>query len=83
MGALFLLVGRGFLCSARGQDLFGRLLAGGITALVGFQIVLNLGSMAALTPLTGLPLPFFSYGRSSLLINLVEMGILLNISKQV
>ncbi|OQX51164.1 hypothetical protein B5M47_01855 [candidate division CPR3 bacterium 4484_211] len=83
VGALFLLVGRGFLCSARGQDLFGRLLAGGITALVGFQIVLNLGSMAALTPLTGLPLPFFSYGRSSLLINLVEMGILLNISKQV
>ncbi|MBU0708423.1 putative lipid II flippase FtsW [Patescibacteria group bacterium] len=78
---LFVIVWRGFKCAEEAQDLYGRLLAGGITALVGLQIVLNLGSMVALTPLTGMPLPFISYGRSSLVINLVEMGILLNISR--
>lgn len=79
--AYFVIIWRGLQIAERAPDLFGRLLAGGITALIGLQIVLNLGGMVGLVPLTGLPLPFISYGRSSLLINLVEMGILLGISR--
>lgn len=81
VAVLFLLVWRGLNIAENSPDLFGKLLAGGITALIGLQIVLNLGSMVTLVPLTGLPLPFISYGRSSLVINLVETGILLNISR--
>lgn len=57
------------------------LLSGGILAYFGFQMIINLGSMTTLFPLTGVPLPFISYGGSSLMIAFVAVGILLNISK--
>lgn len=62
-------------------DTFSTLLATGIVAWIASQIFLNLASMVALIPLTGVPLPFFSYGGSSLTIILFAVGVLLNISK--
>lgn len=73
---------RGFLIAQRAPDSFGKLLAGGITSFIAIQTIVNLGAQTALMPLTGVPLPFISYGGSALIINLVSIGILLNISRQ-
>jgi len=72
---------RGFHIALHAKDTFGKLLAGGITGFLGFQIALNLSAMTMLVPLTGVPLPFISYGGSALIINLCAIGILLNISR--
>jgi cell division protein FtsW len=72
---------RGFLIAMHAKDTFGKLLAGGIIGFLGFQIALNLSAMTMLVPLTGVPLPFISYGGSALIINLCAIGILLNISR--
>lgn len=72
---------RGFRIAKRAPDGFGRLLALGITAWFCVQTIINLSAMVALMPLTGVPLPFVSYGGSSLIIMLAAVGILLNISK--
>lgn len=77
-----LLVWRGFHIASRCRDTFGKLLAAGITSFIGIQIIINLGAMTALLPLTGVPLPFISYGGSALILNLASIGILLNIAKQ-
>lgn len=63
-------------------DPFGKLLAGGITAFLASQMLINLGAQTALLPLTGVPLPFISYGGSALVVDLCSIGILLNIAKQ-
>jgi cell division protein FtsW len=68
--------------ASRAKDSFGKLLAGGIIAFIGIQAVINLAAMTALVPLTGVPLPFISYGGSALIVDLAAMGILLNIAKQ-
>lgn len=73
---------RGFKIATNCQDSFGKILALGLTCWLGIQIVINLSSMTALLPLTGVPLPFISYGGSALIANLTAVGILLNISKQ-
>ncbi|MDE2588390.1 MAG: cell division protein FtsW, partial [Patescibacteria group bacterium] len=73
---------RGISIALSAKDNFGRLLAGGITAFLVMQIVINLGAQTALFPLTGVPLPFISYGGSSLIVDLCSVGILLNISRQ-
>jgi len=79
---LFLfLVWRGFKIAKEAPDDFARLLAVGITAWIGLQALLNLAAMTALIPLTGIPLPFISYGGSSLVLSLTATGILANISK--
>lgn len=75
------LVYRGFKIAEGTPDNFGRLLAFGLTIWLGSQAVVNLAAMVSLIPLTGVPLPFISYGGSALLVNLVAVGILLNISK--
>jgi cell division protein FtsW len=80
--AFFLLVFRGLKLAVEIQDPFGRLLAAGITVYLGVQVLVNLGAMVTLIPLTGVPLPFISYGGSSLLVSLAGMGILYNISRQ-
>lgn len=59
---------------------FGKLLASGITVFITIQTLINLASQAILIPLTGVPLPFISYGGSSMLINFVAIGLLLNIA---
>ena len=63
-------------------DYSGKLLASGMSALLAVQILFNLASNVALVPLTGVPLPFISYGGSSLFVTLTSIGILLNIRKQ-
>lgn len=81
--ALFMIVmWRGFVIAARARDAFGRLLAAGIICFLGVQAVVNLSAMTALIPLTGVPLPFISYGGSALIVDLAAIGILLNISRQ-
>ena len=72
---------RGVLIAMKAPDMFGSLLAIGITALVGIQVIINVAVVTSSMPATGMPLPFFSYGGTSLFILLCEMGILLNISK--
>lgn len=72
---------RAFKIASNAPDQFSKILALGITAWIGGQMILNLSSMTALTPLTGIPLPFFSYGGTSLSMILASCGILLNISR--
>lgn len=76
-----ILVIRGIKISQSCPDNFGKILAIGLTSWIGIQTVINLSSMVALLPLTGVPLPFISYGGSALVANLTAVGILLNISK--
>lgn len=66
----------------RAPDRFGKLLATGFVTWIGAQVIVNLSAMVSLLPLTGVPLPFISYGGSALIANLVTIGILLNISRQ-
>ncbi len=73
---------RCFRIAVNAKDNFGKLLAGGIITFLAIQTVINLAAQTALIPLTGIPLPFISYGGSSLIIDLTAVGILLNISKQ-
>ena len=69
-----------FRIAQKCKDLFGSLIAVGIGSMIGTQSVVNLGGITGLLPLTGTPLPFVSFGGSSLMMNLMAMGILLNIS---
>lgn len=71
----------GFKIAMKCEDLFGKYLAFGITFGLAFQTMLNLMVVVGLIPVTGVTLPFLSYGGSSLLITMCGMGILLNISK--
>jgi cell division protein FtsW len=78
--ALFaLLVIRGFQACYRARDLFGTYLALGITVLIAIQALLNMGVVTGLLPTKGSTLPFISYGGTSLMVNLMAVGILLNI----
>jgi cell division protein FtsW len=72
---------RGFRIARFAPDEFSRLVAVGITSWVVFQALVNIMSILKLMPLTGIPLPFISYGSTSLVFTLVGIGILLNISK--
>jgi len=73
---------RGWQIARRAPDLFGQLLAAGITSWVLIQASINMGVSVGLLPTKGLPLPFVSFGGSSLVITLMAVGILLNISAQ-
>lgn len=72
---------RGILIAMKAPDMFGSLLAVGITALVGFQAIINIAVVTGSMPVTGMPLPFFSYGGTALIILLCAVGVLLNISR--
>jgi cell division protein FtsW len=76
--AVFAIVG--FRISLRCRDPFGKLLAAGLTTLVCGQAAINLAAVLGIAPLTGIPLPFVSYGGSSLVVLLAGVGILLNIA---
>ncbi len=82
VSALFLtIIYRGMKISLNAKDLFSKYLSFGITFSLAFQALLNLMVVVSLIPITGVTLPFLSYGGSSLLITLCSMGILLNISR--
>lgn len=76
-----LLVFRGFYIAARAQDKFGMLLAVGFTMHIGLQAFINIAVVSNLFPNTGISLPFFSYGGTALILQLAEMGIVMNISR--
>ena len=78
---LFVYIGFAFRIARNAPDKFSKILATGITFWICTQVIFNIGSNVALVPLTGIPLPFFSYGGSALTMLLFASGILLNISK--
>ncbi|MDR0287895.1 MAG: putative lipid II flippase FtsW [Clostridiales bacterium] len=81
--ALFVVfIWRGYKIAVSSSDKFGSLLAAGITTLIAVQVIMNIAVVTSSMPVTGVALPFFSYGGSSLLFVMADMGILLNVSKQ-
>lgn len=79
---LLLFLWRGLKIAGRAPERFGMLVASGIVALLAVQVFVNIGSMLSLLPLTGITLPFVSYGGTSLVVMCAAMGIMLNISSQ-
>lgn len=80
--AFLFFIWKGLLIASRAQDMYGKLLAVALTSWIGMQAFVNLSTMVALLPLTGVPLPFVSYGGSALVVNLAAVGILISISKK-
>ena len=70
----------GLAIAKRCNDRFGALLAVGVSAMLFWHIVINMGMVIGLFPVVGVPLPFFSYGGTSMVTSMVGVGILLNIS---
>ena len=77
-----LLIIRGFYIASKAKDRFGMLITIGITVQIGIQAFLNIAVVSNLIPNTGISLPFFSYGGTALIMQLAEMGIILNVSRQ-
>jgi cell division protein FtsW len=77
------LVGCGLVIARRARDPFGALTALGITSLIGFQTLINIGVVTSALPCKGLPLPFISYGGSNLVMMLGCVGLLINVARQV
>ncbi len=82
IGLFWTFIHRGFLVASRCPDMYGKLLAIGITTSIGVQAFLNISVTSSFLPATGVPLPFISYGGSSLMVSMWMVGILLNISKK-
>lgn len=78
-----LLIIRGFWIAIHARDRFGALLVVGITTLMAVQVFLNIAVITNLIPVTGISLPFFSYGGTALMIQLLEMGMILSVSRQI
>ena len=78
-----LLILRGYWIALHARDRFGSLVTVGIITLLAAQVFLNIGVVTGLIPNTGIPLPFFSYGGTALMIHLAEMGMILSISRQI
>ncbi|MGM0380398.1 MAG: putative lipid II flippase FtsW [bacterium] len=80
---LLVVIIRGFMISLQSPNSFDRMLGVGLVFLIGFQSALNLSVVGGLIPTTGVPMPLISYGGSSLLVNMIGIGLLLNISRRV
>ena len=78
-----LLILRGYWLAIHARDRFGALLIVGVTTQVAVQVFLNIGVVTNLLPPTGISLPFFSYGGTALIIQVVEMGVVLGVSRQI
>lgn len=89
LGALFilllfaLLIIRGFWIAIHARDRFSMLLAAGLTTLLALQVILNVAVVTNLLPATGISLPFFSYGGTALIMQMIECGVVLNISRSI
>jgi len=81
LGLFGLLLWRGLRIARRAADPFGSLLAAGVLAWIGFQTVINVGGITQRLPLTGIPLPFLSYGGSAMVMTLTAVGVLLSVSR--
>lgn len=82
IGLFWTILQRGFSIASRCPDMYGKLLAIGLTFSICFQAFLNMSVASSMLPATGVPLPFISYGGSSVMITLGMIGILLNISRK-
>jgi len=80
IGGLAFIVLRAFTIALKTKDTQARMIATGVGSLIGFQTFINLGGLLGLIPLTGVPLPFISYGGTSVVLLSLAMGILLNVS---
>ena len=74
-------VWRGIVISIKAEDSFGTFLAIGLTTMIGLQVLINIAVVTNTIPVTGMPLPFFSYGGSAMLANLIAVGLLLSVSR--
>jgi len=83
IGLFIFLIVRGIKIAVKAPDLFGTLLVSGIVGIIAFQALINIAVVTASIPVTGMPLPFFSFGSTALTITLAEMGIVLNVSRQI
>lgn len=81
LGLFLLFAWYGFRVARKAPDTFAKLTAIGITSWIIIQALINIGGITAIIPLTGVPLPFISYGSTSMAVSLVGIGILLNISR--
>lgn len=79
LAAYALLLSRGIRIAAMSRDTFGTLLAGGIVAVFLFQLLINVGMNIGIMPVSGLPLPFISYGGTSMMVSLTMIGLLQNV----
>ena len=80
---LFWIIIECIIVAIRTKDFAGRLICCGVTAYIGFQSFINIGVVTRILPNTGLPLPFFSYGLTSLVTLFISIGIVLNINLQI
>jgi len=83
IGLFVVITLRGLFIARKCTDSFGSLLAIGISSMISIQAIINLGAISGILPITGVPLPFLSYGGSSLFILLISIGILNNITKSI
>ena len=79
--AFAILVFAGIKIAMGSRDQYGRLVAGALTGMLGFQAVLNMAAVTGLFPVTGKPLPFMSYGGSSMLVTMISLGLILSVSE--
>lgn len=83
LSLFFLQIFLGYSIAIQAGDIFGRILVFGIITFIGIQTIINVASQVVLFPLTGVPLPFISYGGSSMVINFVSIGIVLSIARRI
>jgi rod shape determining protein RodA len=79
LGAFGLLLWRGLRVANHARDFYGTMIAFGVVTMIAFQVVVNVGMTVGILPITGIPLPFVSYGGSNLIVNLAAVGLLTNI----
>ena len=79
LALFFALMMRSLMIAARAKDLFGGLIISGVVSMLLFHILQNVGMVVGIMPITGIPLPFISYGRSALLANMTAIGMVLNV----
>lgn len=82
VAVLLVIISRCFMVAVRSQNKFGRYIAAGVGAMLLFHTAENVGMCIGLMPVTGIPLPFFSYGGTSMLTNLIAVGLVLSVSKR-
>jgi len=73
------LILRSIMIAASARDKFGSMLVSGVVSMIVFHVFVNIGMTMGLVPVTGIPLPFMSYGGSSMLTNLIAFGLVLNV----
>lgn len=78
----FIFILRGFLIAMKMEDLFSKLVMAGFCSIIGIQVFIHIGANSGIAPMTGMPLPFVSYGSSAMIVFLSMAGVMLNISKK-